>query len=548
MATLNISSVLDAAAKAGKQAGITADILAANTAAEESLQRDQAARYRTVGVQAAIEATEISLQTQRIEDANNRMGLALAADPEDTIGRQAKQAEQLLAAQDARAKALANVTAKQSINLFTDPLGWLQAQFTINDDIAEHNTANSTAADIEAQIAETNAALTKSAQNFAIQRRTVTDASIAANAERLRQLSNIQADEAARQALLTNSKGATQLLELTAQQLQFRQASLNPEALKNQQEIALAHLAMSRQEFAWKTAEKEKGDAAGKYVSDTILAGQKILWPDAPQKWDAPNSPKLLALISGRVPLDGDLKAAFDAGEINKRIDPELRIRQLATSPVELLQVLRLQPSLSAGQRQVVDLVTRTADEIKLGDAKYRALVQNKDLEGATKYLNDAIREAIKLDGRDATNPNSLYNLPSVAQLATLMPGIKSLATYEKVLAPMIAAGVDLSTPDKVFSAQVQAIAEGKLSLNEAATDAAAIYRNAQGANLRTRQLVGMGLPVKEEYRVPMPIGLISNKIIDAANSSEYSRALSIALSQRVQRAMLPPTNPLMGR
>lgn len=531
MGAIDISSVLSKSYVANAQASEGALAIQANAAGAQSSFIDTRNRLIDIGnADALIETTKGNGQLV-MESASQRVALSLGEDPADLMGKQAQRARELATAQEARAAALDKIAEKRKVSFFDNPIEHIINQFTINDDIEAHNAANAKANDIEAQIAENNKFLATEHQNFVLGQTTVTAGSVAASANRVRQLANVQADTATRQAYAASSESVMQLTQLSAQQLQFAATALNAQQTAEQVRMAQAHLALSQEEFDWKKLQKQQGEAANQYLMDTINRGLTAIDPNQPLLTAA--NPKFLSIIQGKVPLDGVLKQAFELGEMNRKVDPNGGTsRILGVTPVQTLQTLAFDPYLAPDQKAVASRMIEVVTAAKQS-AEYKVIAASKDEQAAKAYLNTAVQEAFKLDAAKISGPTNPYWLPSLDSIVKNTPGLQELPTWQKVIAPAIAAKVELSNPDMVMQLIASAASKGEISPNQAALDVSTIYKQGQRVNVESKQFKNMGIAPLLQYNVPIRTGPTSSPTVDASNPNEVLRTLSIIMSRR---------------
>lgn len=534
----DLSQLLLSASKAFDQISAGQVEIQANTAALESSAKDSAARLTSMADSASLITTTTGLGKLTVEQSNLKTAQSVGADPTDIMGLQAKDATTLLDAQSKREDALSRVSEKQKISFLDDPLGWISAQFTINDDISDYNAANNVAANVEANISERAKFVDAQYQSNLRSQQTVTAASIQAAADQAKNEILLKADDARRQAILYNSTGVKELAAMSLQQLQILSTASDAQTRQEQLQISLDHLALSREEFDWKRQEKNKGDKASQYVMDTINRGLEILDPSEP-KIDI-NSPKAIALISGKLPLDGKLKRAFELGEMNSKVDPsgQRGTRILGSSPVDFLQTLQFHPAMAPDQKAGVSLLQETVAQAQ-DTSQYKALIAAKDVEGAKKFLNQSVREAFDISAKNALNPKSPYALPVIEQILTTTPALQELPFAQKVLSPAIEAKIPLQDPSRVYALGLSAVSEGKISLNQMAIDLSVIYKQAQRINIQSKQLIGMGVAPIEQYNVTIQNGDFVDPKVNLADPNDIRRLISRDLASSGTRRRL---------
>lgn len=452
--------------------------------------------------------------------------LDIGTDIGDASGIQSALAAQYVLSKAEQNKQLAVITAKKSVSFFDDPLQFLINHATINNDIEKHNAAEASADLASGQIATMNKLTTERAVAARTLQTTVTDASVAAAASEVKNKAIILSDDYARNALVTNSASVEKLVALSKDQMQIASTVFDSKVRQEQIGIAQAHLALSREEFNWKKLEKEKGDAVGQYLSDTIIKGYKAMYPNSPDKWIAPNSPKLLSLISGKLPLDGEMKAAYEVGELNSRAaNPDGSNRLLAPSPAQFLQLLKYGPQLGPDTKTTTDLMISAAKRIQETPA-YKTAVASKNVEDQITLVNDGVKAAFASANAVVKDPSNPYFLPAIDDIIKQSPGLMASNTFLQVINPATQAGVNLSSPEMVLNLGLKAVQSGKVKLNELAVDLGTIYKQGQRVNIQSKQFIPLGLAPKESYNVKVDIGGITDDTIDMSKPADIIRAL----------------------
>lgn len=538
----DINPILAAARSADQQVNSARSAMIANNSqiddsfnADAELQRQNAATAELV-------TRTTGLGQLQYEQAFSKNALDLGTDLGDASGIQAALAQTLISSRASQNAALDRINQKKSISFVDDPLQFIANHLSLNDDIEAHNAAEAKGDLAASQIAETNKLTELRAVAANRLKTTVTGASVEAAAQAARNSAQIVSDGFARSAIANNTNGIKELLSLSTDQL--RNASVVFDAQNKQQSIAIAqaHLALSQEEFSWKKLEKDKAESANTYVSNTIIGGYKAMYPDNPNKWIAPNSPKLLALISGKLPLDGEMKAAYDIGVLNSRAaNPDGTNRLLAASPADLLSVLKYNPSLGTDSKAVVGLITSAAQEAGR-TPQYAQLVAAKDLEGQKKFVNDSVQAAFKGAQTVVRDPSNPYWLPSIDTIAKQTPGLQELPFYRTVIAPASAAGVAVNDPSMALSLGLEAVKAGKISLNNMAVDMATIYKQGQRVNIQSKQFIPLGLSPRESYNVDINTGGLISQRTDMTNPAEIIRA---AMKASVNKEFFQQSNSL---
>jgi hypothetical protein len=556
MATMSpqqlLSQITSKAAVISEELARGVETVKSNDAKIQDSFNNTVATQRQLATDAATVMRAQGLAKLQVEDALARTALQFGADLEDTTGLQRQLAERYLSARAEQRTALDQIQQKKSINFMENPLGYIMAQFTVDDDIAKQNAADSRATQAAQQIEETNKLIDARAVAAARLQRTVNASTIEAAARTAASTATLAAEEAARQSLVANSKSVQEIVNLRVADMQTAAAGYDAVIKQKSLEISLQNLKLS-QEAAARDAQRlqlseaesrraeerarregvvfDQTQAAGKYIQDMIILGYKTMYPNQPQKWEVPNSPKMLSLISGKVPLDGELKDAFEIGVLNSKVDPTGGRRLLASTPIDGLRVLRLRPELSSDAKVTVQLMT-DATEAAMASTQYKQAVAAKNPEEANKIINEAIKRTFQEKAAivsDSTNP---YYLPNIETIISTSPDLKravdanEFPVYSQVLRPLSAAGVSLNSPDLVFQALVRPVTEGKIPLNQAAIELATIYRQGQRVNIESKQMLNFGIAPIESYNVKINTGGLTNDTVDMANPNEIMRAM----------------------
>lgn len=536
---LDLAGILGQVSETQKVAGNAASTINAASANIAKLQNANAGLEVDAGnLSALIEG--VGLQGKlAVEQANVRTAASVGEDLNNSMGLQSRDAQELLNAQEARRTALAKVNAKNSTSLFTDPIGWLVNQFTINDDIEAHNAANGQIQDIEARVAERSKFLDSRYQNDIRQQSSVTAASIDAAAKKTLNVAQIAANKASMDAYATQSKAVGELATMSATQLSAAMQGFNAVKAQEQIGIAHAHLALAQtaetraqEETQIRKDAKDADKAVGDYQQENIIAGLKAMYPNNPEKWEVPNSIKLKGIISGKIPLDGELKNAYEVGAGNRRIDPTGGTRVLAATPSKFAEVLQYQPYMPPDTKSTVALYNEATKDVNKYPP-YIEAVNAKDSKRAAVAFDEFVRDEFAQAAKKVNSPDNPYALPTIGQIAQNIPGVQGMALYKTVLAPLLAAKADLSDPPKVFAAAVTAVQAGQISLNTAMTELATIYKAAQISNVKSKQIESIGVAPSFTYNAPIYSGRFSSEYTDQTDPAKLIRAASRELADR---------------
>jgi hypothetical protein len=103
-------------------------------------------------------------------------------------------------------------------------------------------------------------------------------------------------------------------------------------------------------------------------------------------------------------------------------------------------------------------------------------------------------------------NTNTEKNIYKAALLPDLAgnKAVSDTTLFKVALAPLIAAGLDDSSPDKVIAAGEAAVKAGTLTAKELVDGVTTVYQNAVIYNNLRRNYAGFGLPVQKSYQAPV--------------------------------------------
>lgn len=534
MPNIDISQLMRDVSIFKSQLGESELAMQANLGAQQSTDKQIADNQIQMGNLAVIMQDALLSGQRATQEASARAALQIGEDSQDSMGMQRERAARLLQAQAERRSAVEAINKKSSTSLLSDPVGYIYSLLTINEDIDKHNAAARTINTTQAEITETNTLLTKQVQNFKNTEVTITEASQAAAAEKLRLEAQSNALITARQSYAAQNQGITQLLGMKKEAIYAASTILDAEAKKISIETAQEQLALARASAERQLAKEQREEAAGKYVQENVIAGMKVLYPSNQEKWEVPNSPRMIALMSGRVPLDGELKRAFELGLVNTRlgqVDPNnpASPRILATSPNDLFETLQYNPTLSSGQQQVVSRMIELRNEA-MQDPQFRLLDPKKDGEKAKEFINKFVREGIAQDAKRVSGPDNLFALPNPAYLIEKVPALQNTTLAQKIILPLAKAGVDINDPSSLYKATLDAVSKGEVKLNEVAVDLSVLYRHAQRINIEAKGFVSLGIAPKESYNVSIRNGLVS-RVVDLADPTVVRRMISEDMS-----------------
>jgi len=484
--------------------------------ATEQIRTNNAAIQASYDVSNARAAT-VASATKTIKETQNAGTLvaqtaiqnyahALGVDPDGTLSAQQYQAQQtFLDASQRASDAAAVIAQKRSVSFFDDPLQWLSNKLTINDDINTFNGAATEANTAEQFIQDTNQ-LIDSRTKALTEIQTVTSQ---AAAEAQTQVAVAQAQETAeilrRQGIAANTQGIEAIQNMSWRNIQIQAAKTDADSKAFQVEeaqkrldIANEQLDLEKQRLALQSKTEKEKNGANDYLVGQLRKGLQLMYPNNPEAWDIPDG-KFQAFINGKVPLDPRWKKAFEVANSSDAIGG----RVLGTSAADALETLSYKPVVGPSAQPTVAFLQTTAQQV-MATPQYKQLIAAKDTKGAEDMINQAVAKGMQSQAQHVDSPTSLYYLPPIDKLAENIPGYKDSPFYQIVIAPASKAGVDLSSPGQVARQAVQAIKDGKITLNEAANNMSAMYGIGQQFNFEAKQINQLGIAAPPSYVTPV--------------------------------------------
>lgn len=548
----DINPILQAASQASRQTSQASASLATINDQEQQVYSQQAGLQLDIGTQKNIIDQAQQTGQLAVQNDMSKFALALGGDLGDTTGTMRKLADTFNQAEADKETALQEVNAKKSLSPFNDLFGWISAQFTINDDINKYNAAARTADQAKEHIDGINELVSRRGVADKELQTSVTTASLAASAQATSDAAAFAANQIKIQGYISNATNIEKQTSLSEQQLRIQGQVLNAEQGQQQIQLAQAHLKIAQDEATERLKLKSQTDQAYQDMADDIQRGYKVMYPNNPNMQKVAASPVTLTMLrNGK--LDDRTQEAYRLGVLNRTAAPDSSTRLLASSPSQALQVLSYAPDISPAQRPVVAILQQAKSNLESNKAtgnwasQYQAAVAAKDPQLAAQIYDKYATELLNQSSARVDGAGSLFYLPSIDQLVKQTPAASNLPVYKNVLAPTVAAGVDLSDPSKVFDITVDAVKKGQISANEAAKNLADIYKQGQVVNTQARGMVSFGLAPHISYNVPVNVNpLGGSNIVDMADSQSVLNAMSKLMAMEARAAagtMFPRTN-----
>lgn len=471
---------------------------------DTSVARQQLVAGQTGVIDAVKNQGQLVAQTAVQSYAHN-----LGVDADGTLSAQQAQAQQTFLDASARAAdAASTIAQKRSVSFFDDPLSWLSNKLTINSDIDNFNGAAGEANTAEQFIQESNQLI--DARAVALNNiKTVTSQAAAESATKIAVEQQLQlSDQLQRAGIAANTQGIEAVQNMSWRQIQIQSAKLDADSKLQNAQDAQERLQMARDQFglekarlALQQSKEDQKDGADQYLHDQLVKGLKLMYPNNPAAWDIPDG-KYKSMISGKLPLDPTWKRAWDVAQ-STDIAGSNGSRVLGTSPANTIDILQGKPTIAPSAQPTVDLLTRAMATASASPA-YKQAIASKDVKAAQDVINSTVDQMMVAQSQHVSDPTSLYYLPPIDKIAESIPGTQESPFYQIVIAPAAKAGINMSDPGTVAKQAVQAVKDGKISLNEAANNMSAMYGIGQQWNFEAKQIFGLGIAAKPSYTTPV--------------------------------------------
>jgi hypothetical protein len=496
-----------------KQASIDiATQMDAQQAAYSDAEMSQAALG--AGKQAIISAQETLLAARDAKAAAIRT--QFGADPTELGSQSNKWLTEMQQNADKAYAALDVVREKQSHTLLSDPLSFIQAQFTLPADIAEHNYWASKHNQAEANLNEVTSA--SDANVIAANRAAATTSTelAIAKGEEAAQTANYNIAQLKEQAAGTRIKGIETLNGLTAQKASMALAlhqsansdkglQLQEQAHKDMMEDRALRRAQVVKDNATEADNLQAQEDMRKQFNANARRNNQAEIPDQrtwrtvatanaknPDFWSKIAAGQQIVANSGSavgVPVAssaGHAALVYANGGTNFKLDP------VAQFLFDKLETVKATPGASKDPEAVASAVTAAA-----------------------------IGEATRLSKRiDPNSPNIYVAPPPAVILNALGPAQSDFV--QKTIAPLVAANPKLAMNDDVIMAKAFDYA-GTLprGIDAAAAGIKAYYDQAVLNNTVTKQFVEKGLPAQVKYPA-----LIEGKVVDLTDLTAIKTAI----------------------
>lgn len=536
----------------------TTDAMVANAGMHQSIQDVTTSLYTQSANDAATIENTKNLSALHRQQANNEFINRSVG----TSGNVSELINKLMDDQDSayndRAASLKEITAKQTINPLTDPLGYVMARLTINQDIARHNDANERVNATEDRIQQLNTAVQQSVQTQNLHNESLTAATIDASTRQAAAAATLAAQTSQQQGIIYNSQGLNAVKEMSKEQLDAMFKGANLDIAKVQLQTTLDHLQLSRDEFSqrkeqfeWQKDEKLQSEAGMKEALRLANIGFKNMGlPEIPG-----NGKTMLAMM--KLAPNGKQASEFQIAFQNGEAAESSGIAIIGTSPGNSANVLNTLPVKIAPIQQPIKTILSDS-YLELINAKpgtdIAALhIDLKNPKAVELAVTDLAKLKLSNFAGDVTKDvtNNPYTPASVNSLAAVNPVIADTALWKTVLEPKASAGFQYSDPKVVVQQTMDAVIAKKISYNDALDGLTTIAHVSVASNIAARGFASFGIVPSESMNVPlakptggnpnstttseyeMGSGFSTKVIVDLAKPDQVSRYMNMYLARQ---------------
>lgn len=537
---LSLSGILDAVARSNLGEASAAASLQSNAAQAQKLSEADAMLQTAIGDNSQIINTAKQLSDLGIQNARLKAANAAGTNLKDVGERITGLTQVVHDEYSKREQALAEVSRKNSVTLFDNPIEYILNTLTINQDIEAHNTANQRLANAKGQIADLNALTQTTVQTQNSLDESITTATIDAGNKTLAAKANMLANASKVQALVHNSDGIRAALGADRAITQNQFSAFGAQKSEQQAQMALEQLNFQREKFNQDREDRKLVKGSDEELLDKVNKGRVArMGPNADVI--APGSLRsasVLSLLKSNSPAGQEYAQDFMTGE---RYVTTGGKRVLATSPANAVEVLdRFPVYMTPSQEPIKDALKTAYAEALSGKAVLgKAPLDTKNKAQVELYINQRVNEvlsnqAAKVVPGDDTNP---YNIGKLKTLIESSPALQQSSVVQKLVAPMIAAGTDVDNPKMVFAAAAAALKAGTITYAEMTT-IPQLYQVGVDVRNADRQFEAFGIASKKTYNVELGLhpGALWNgkQTVNLSDTAEYARAVNKYLAYQM--------------
>lgn len=530
---LPINALFDKITEANKNVGADTAALQKTYSEAAAIATGDAETQLDVGINNQIIAiaktsSDLAIQQARIKSANafgtnmkdaGEVITSLAA----TVSQQYK----------VRESALSEIEKKRKVSFFDNPLAYVTNQFTINDDIDAHNTANERLENASDQLSKINNLTQATVQTQNMLDESITAASSVANSKNLADAASIKANVSRIQALTYNVDSINAALTADKNVLANSFSMFQAQKAEQQATIALEQFNLQREKFAEEKYQKALAKGSDDELIDNIITG-RIARLGAGAELITKGSVRantVLSLLKSNSPAGQEYSQDYLSGVRSR----SLGYSSVATSAAHAVEVFdKFQVKITPAMEPVKNVLASVYQEALSGKAVVpgsNVLVDPKNKAQLDNYINVRTKELLDEQARKVIvgDPNNVFNIPSLKSIIEASPSLNSNSAVQKFLLPLIEANVDVDNPKILFPALVQATKTGQLTYSEMLTitepfQRAAAVRNAS----RGFVALGLGAGIKNSYNVPVRVSQFGfgtkEQVVNFTDSGDLSR------------------------
>lgn len=538
---INLGSILEEASAAIGNLGNTQKqldaVITQGTAINEAKQRSSYEAANAMGVKVEAELGEVARQ----EASRKAIAARIGTDPSRQGWMIGKKADEVIAADAGMAAASEQIKAKDSVSFLQNPIGWIGAQLSINDDIQNYNFFARQKNRAEETAKQLEQMTHSSFQTSNALSATTTEAYINAMKILGAHQYQYQGLEAAAQGARWNMEGILAASNLGKDKLQIMFGANSAAMQEKQYQAELARLRLAQDEAASrKEARDEKKDEDSlitKFIQDGYFnfTGKQM---------DPLSTKTALILFKAKQP---DVMGFFNSGLASSKVTGgEGSKPVISLSPYEASnyvgqgKVTNMSPAMSQVGEQLT--TWRTAFTNPAVQTQYPH--DPKDPKGAELAFNRFVDDQRKQHLANV-RPDSIYAPYPIQKVAQLNPKMGALPVWKNVLEPASRTGVDVNDPNLAMGIVTAAMREGKLSYVDA-VDLSLLYANGLALNNQTRNFIAFGMAGAQTYNSPISIpGTMGKTTVNMADQRTLATALNRAEAINAQYQMQNQPKPL---
>lgn len=496
----NINPVLAAAKKQQALATTTQEQTTQINSQITALTDESASVQIQIGVNNALATSAKTkgelLAQQAIQKAKQKLGLDIDGTSDQLSGLIAESNAQY----NEKQAALDRIKAKESVNWWEDPIGWVVNQFTISDDINTHNIADAKLAAAESRIDTITKQLTDQAIAQNASAATLTQASVDAVTQNQKLLATVQANQSKLSGLTANLNSIQAVLSAGREAFSTVMSVFGAQQQQEQQAISLRHVQIAEESLALSKKKERLQELSDQNLINTIklgrqsLYGEKASFADLNDEGRAQN---ILAEIRSGKPISPQLLAEFRAGLTAAARNG---IPSIGSSPAGAYQAFVSAPvQLSSEAEKTKALIYRAVGSIE----KDPNFAGEKDPVKISEAINKKVTALVTTDFEKVQpgDRNNVANIPSIKDLSQHSAVVKNSPFYQKVLLPAQQAGISIDDPNIVIPLGIKALQKKEITYAEF-LDYSTIIAVGMETNNRLKRFADMGISAPKTYNV----------------------------------------------